>query len=48
VPALGTHPRFIEALAGLTQTMLEGRVAGGGFGCAEGFSRCARGRAEAA
>jgi ferrochelatase len=48
VPALGTHPRFIEALAGLAQTMLEGSLAGGGFGCAEGFTRCGRGRAEAA
>ncbi|HEX3919836.1 MAG TPA: ferrochelatase [Caulobacteraceae bacterium] len=48
VPALGTHPRFIDALAELTQTMLAGQLAGGGFGCAEGFSRCGRGRAEAA
>jgi ferrochelatase len=48
VPALGTHPLFIEALARRVEAALAGAPGEASCGCAEGFSRCGFTPAQAA
>lgn len=45
VPALGTHPRFLDALESLARAALaapEGTTCGGGAACSAGFRACPR------